>query len=293
MDFNPVRVALVPTFQNLAFSKFTDVRIDRVAHIEAQFLRTAGHQAGFKGFGVKISTDENKPALPCFVVSPSLDFVAKVATKEHVNALENEFLFHALHGENALVSEQILSHVVHDGVNPSLEFVDVEFAFKFGTHGGDARVVLVLALGVQELRVHVQGSFKVKRLDTDEVAGIDEAVFGVENRRKSVDTSDAAFNFLGLVFCDEVHFVQDNPVGKRQLLNGFIFNVLRLFLIEMLHDVLCINHGDDAVKFVPLDDLIVDKKRLRHRCGIGQPGGLDNNPVKVLDAVVHVVKHLG
>ena len=54
---------------------------------------------------VQISTDENEST---FSLSPSFQSpaIAEVATKQHVDTLEHEFLIHALYGKYTLVSEQ-------------------------------------------------------------------------------------------------------------------------------------------------------------------------------------------
>ena len=77
------------------------------------------------------------------------------------------------------------------------------------------------------------------------------------------------------------------------MFNGFIFNALGLFLVEVLDDVLGVHHGDNAVEVVALSDPLIDKEGLCHRGRVRQAGGFDENTVEILDAVVHVVQSLG
>ena len=153
--------------------------------------------------------------------------------------------------------------------------------------------MLVLGLGVQKFRIHLQGAVKVKGADIDEVRRVDQTVFRVVDGGGFVDGFDFACYTLNFFLGDEVNLVEHDAVGKSQLFYSLIFNALWLFLVNVLNDVFGIHDGDDAVEFVPLSHLIVNKERLRHGCRVGQPGGFDENAVKVLDPVVHTVENIG
>ena len=153
--------------------------------------------------------------------------------------------------------------------------------------------MLVLSIGVQKLRVHFQRAVKVKGADVDEVCRVDQTVFRVVDGGGFVDGFDFACNTLNFFLGHEVNLVEHDAVGKSQLFHGLIFNALGLFLVDVLNDVFGIHDGDDAIEFVPLGHLVVNKEGLRHGCRVGQSGGFDEDAVKVLDPVVHAVENIG
>ena len=114
LDFDSIRVSFIPTLQNFTFGKATsDVRIDGIPDIEAKVLSFAFHQSSLQGFMVQIPTDENESALSLFTLFPKSNLITKIATKQHVDTLEHEFLVHPLYRKNTLVSEQIFAFIAH------------------------------------------------------------------------------------------------------------------------------------------------------------------------------------
>ena len=115
LDFDSIRVSFIPALQNFTFGKAaSDIRIDEISDIEAKVLSFAFHQSSLQGFMVQIPTDENESALSLFTLFPKSNLITKIATKQHVNALENEFLIHSLYGKYPLVSEQIFALITHE-----------------------------------------------------------------------------------------------------------------------------------------------------------------------------------
>ena len=127
MDFNTVRIAFIPALQHATLGEFTDVGVDRIADVEAELLSLACHEPLLECLRVKVTTDEHETAFSLFAFFPKTDFFAELTTKEHVDALEDKFCIHALHGENAFVAEQVLALLPHELTDPRLEFVHVEF----------------------------------------------------------------------------------------------------------------------------------------------------------------------
>ena len=284
---------MVPTLQDTALGEFTNVGVNGIADVESKFFGLAGHETLAEGFWVEVSADEHKTTFSFFTFFPQTDFFAKVASKEHVNALEDKLRIHALHGEDALVSEQVFCLFSHEFSDPSVQLVHVQLACELVARRRDTVVVLVFRLRIQEFRVHLQGAFEVKRTDVDEMVWIDDAVLRLVNGSEGVDGFDSAFHFLEPVFVHEVDFVQHDSVGERQLFNGFVLHAFGFLLIEVLDDVLCVDHGHDAVEVVALGHALVHKESLSDRSRVSQTGGFNQHTVKILDSVVHVVQNFG
>ena len=64
-------------------------------------------------------------------------------------------------------------------------------------------------------------------------------------------------------------------VGKTHLATRF------LALIELLRGVFGIDHGEDGIDQVGLGNLIVHKKGLHHRAGVGQARGFNHDALKI------------
>ena len=102
------------------------------------------------------------------LVSPSFQgqYLAEIATEEHVYALENVFSS-TLNCKNSLVSEQIFSILSHELTDVTLEFVDVKFTFKL--HAGRSNTVIVFVFdSVSRNSGSISSVFSNRRLNVDE-----------------------------------------------------------------------------------------------------------------------------
>jgi hypothetical protein len=54
---------------------------------------------------------------------------------------------------------------------------------------------------------------------------------------------------------------------------------------ELAEEVLGVDHGDDGVEPGPRLDVVVGEEGLRHRAGIGEAGGLDQDAVELVLAL--------
>ena len=133
MNLNSVRIALVPALQYTSLGELTNVGVDRISNLESKVFGKACFETFLESLMVEIATDEHETAFTHFVFFPKTNVFLEITAEEHVNALEHVLCVHALHREDALVSEQVLTLFSHEFTNPSLQFVDVEFAHKFGT----------------------------------------------------------------------------------------------------------------------------------------------------------------
>lgn len=74
---------------------------------------------------------------------------------------------------------------------------------------------------------------------------------------------------------------QDTWSWKQLVRTDLIFNSLRLFLTQVLVNVLCIHNSDNGVQFQVLLQPLVDEERLCDRCWVGQPCSLYDDVVKL------------
>ena len=75
---------------------------------------------------------------------------------------------------------------------------------------------------------------------------------------------------------DEVGLAKQDAIGEADLL-------LRLVKgIELQRRMLSVDDGNDGVERVVCGDVVVDEERLRDRCRVGEPGGLDDDAVERL-----------
>ena len=79
---------------------------------------------------IEVSSNKDETTFPLFSFFPESNFFTEFSAEEHMNALEDIFFIHSLHGQDTFVSEQVFSLVSHKTSNPLLQFTDIEFTFK-------------------------------------------------------------------------------------------------------------------------------------------------------------------
>ena len=92
-------------------------------------------------------------------------------------------------------------------------------------------------------------------------------------------------NAAQLIFGDEVHLVQENSVGKGNLLEALVGDAFRLLLVEVQHHMLGIHHRQDAVKSKLQLQVLVREECLRHRTRVREPRRLYEHGVEALLAL--------
>ncbi|DAC54741.1 MAG TPA: hypothetical protein D7H78_02305 [Candidatus Poseidoniales archaeon] len=94
-----------------------------------------------------------------------------------------------------------------------------------------------------------------------------------------------------LLIVYQVNLVEHDAVSKSKLFHGFVFNPFRFFIVEMLNDMFCIDHGDDSIQIVILGNSLISKECLSNGRRICKPCGFNDDPIEILDSVVHVVEN--
>jgi hypothetical protein len=150
--------------------------------------------------------------------------------------------------------------------------------------------VLVLGIGIEELGIVGEHPVEVERPDVEDAVEVDLAVAGAHDRRDRVDLADPPLDLGELVGVDQVDLVEHHPVGERELLDRLVLDALGLVVVEVLQEVLGVDHRDDRVEPQLARDLVVDEERLRHRCRVGEAGGLDHDLVELVAALHQVAE---
>mmetsp|Transcript_51197 Transcript_51197/g.111560 ORF Transcript_51197/g.111560 Transcript_51197/m.111560 type:complete len:350 (-) Transcript_51197:122-1171(-) len=255
------------------------------------------------------------------------DLAGKAPREQHVHALEDVLLVAALDRQHALVPEELGAQVLHERADPFLQLVHVKLHPREGPRdAGHGVVVHVSAwVHVEELGVHLQHTLELEGAQVDQLLRVHLRELRVDDRCVRVDAADAAFQlaqrllhvacagrlhafatgdlgdvpalllacrFGGRALADQVALVQDDAVCKRNLLDGLVLRALWLLLVQVLHDVRRVHHGDDPVQAVLGLDVVIYEEGLRHWCGIGHACSLDQHGVEELDLVVHALERL-
>ena len=103
---------------------------------------------------------------------------------------------------------------------------------------------------------------------------------GKERPHSRINGFETCFDTLDFGFGDEVNFVDQQAVGKGDLLHGFVFSSFRLFFVQVLFDVFGIDQRDNAVEPCKFFDVFVHKERLSDRGWVGQTSGFDDDTIK-------------
>ena len=131
-------------------------------------------------------------------------------------------------------------------------------------------------LRLQKRAVDRQCTLQVEGADIQHAIDGYIRVLRTENTRGTVDGAHPTLDALELGFTDEVGFIEQNDIGKGDLLT-------RLFhFIEMLLDMSRIDQRDDGIEQKLLLEVIVQKKRLCNRTGVGHAGGFDDDVVELV-----------
>eukprot|EP00630_Chrysocystis_fragilis_P006225 CAMPEP_0197388698 /NCGR_PEP_ID=MMETSP1165-20131217/1214_1 /TAXON_ID=284809 /ORGANISM="Chrysocystis fragilis, Strain CCMP3189" /LENGTH=417 /DNA_ID=CAMNT_0042914049 /DNA_START=325 /DNA_END=1574 /DNA_ORIENTATION=- len=282
VEADAVRVALVPKLDDLsALEALLDVGQDGVANLEAELVVDfAGKEALLEFVVVEVAADEDEATLAGLAFLPGVVAV-EAALEEHVDALEDELVVHADDGEEALVPKEVLALGDEDAVDEGLEAVDVDLALELEADGGDGRVVLVLAVGVEKLGVHRDDALEREGLDAEEELWVDLRLLRAVDGCLAVDGLDLLLDLAQDGLVDQVDLVEENAVREGDLLDRLVLDALGLDLVEVLHRVGRVDYGHDAVEPVQDLDVVVDEEGLGDRGRVGKARRLDDNCVEL------------
>ena len=134
-------------------------------------------------------------------------------------------------------------------------------------------------LGLHELRIEFGGAGEVEAADVEDVVERQGAILGAVDFRDSVDAVDARLKRVEFRRGDQIGLVEQDDVGERDLLHGFVAGV------EVLKHVLRVDDGDDGVEAEGCLHLVVGEEGLGDGRGIREAGGLDEDAVELVLAL--------
>ena len=136
-------------------------------------------------------------------------------------------------------------------------------------------VMVVVRLGRQELRVHVELGVQVEAAQVEHLLERHLAEMHHLLRRARVHVLQAVLQRIQFPGIHQVGLADEDLVGKTHL-------ALRFHpVVQLLRRMLGIHQRDDGVQQIGLGDLVVHEEGLRHRAGVGQARGLDHHPLEI------------
>ena len=131
-------------------------------------------------------------------------------------------------------------------------------------------------LRLQKIRINGQRTLEIECADVKHIGHRHVGILRAMDAGRAVHGANATLDAFEFGFGDEVGFVEQDHVGKRDLL-------ARLFhFVEVPLDVARIDERDDGVEQKLIFELVVEEKGLRHRTRIGHPGGLDDDVIELV-----------
>ena len=235
---------------------------------------------------VQVLSNENELAHPLLVLAPLL---REVAAKDHVHRVVHELLLAVRHGEHALHPVDVRALLAQQLHDVRLDLLEVHRALLHDTAAGHRVVVLVLALRVQELRVHLQGLVQVEPPNVQHTVWGNLRLGAPHDGGVRVDGLEPLLDPHQVRLLHQVGLVQQHPVREGDLLHGLVLGALWLLRVQVLLDVLGVHEGDDAVEPGELLDLLLHEEGLGHGGGVRQAGGLDDDAVELEVPAVHAL----
>src|SRR5262245_6692860 len=250
----------------------------------------------------QLAADEDDAA---FALLAGLPRALVVAVENHVHALEHEALVVVLERQDALAAQNARPLRLHEVLHPGEEFVRVERLVGLERDRLHLFVVIVLQAAVVAMRVAVimvmamvvavtmvvivmmvtavVEEFRLDLHDAVEIEGVapehlrqrDLTAFGLVQPGVGVDAADARLHLAERVGPDQVGLVEQDDVGERDL-------VLRLRrVLEAVLQPFGVGDRDHRVELGLAADIVVHEEGLRHRRGIREPRGLDDDGVEL------------
>jgi hypothetical protein len=132
---------------------------------------------------------------------------------------------------------------------------------------------------LQELGIDFLGPFQVEAPHVQDAVQRDSAVPGPADGGDGVDAADSRLERVEVPRGDEVGLVEEDDVGKRDLLHRLITGV------EVRPDVLCIHDRHDGVEPEVAAHLVVGEEGLGNRGRVREAGRLDQDTVEAVLAL--------
>ena len=132
---------------------------------------------------------------------------------------------------------------------------------------------------LEKLRIDAHSVLEIEASDIEDLVDLDHRISGAVETGDAVHSLDAGLQTIEVRSGNEVGFVEDDDIGKGDLLFGFVG------VVEVLPDVLGIHERDHRVDMEFFTHFRIDEEGLNDWAGVGEAGGFNED-------VVELVPHL-
>src|SRR5215831_3289736 len=246
----------------------------------------------------QLAADEDDAA---FTLLARLPWALVVAVENHVHALEHEALVVVLERQDALAAQNVRPLDLHELLHPGEKLVGVERPVGLERDRLHLFVVIVFQSAVvmvgmimimpmvvivvvivmmvnaiaEEFRLDLHDAVEIEGIAAEHLRQRDPAALGLVQLGVGVDAADARLHLAERVGFDQIGLVEQDHVGERDL-------VLRLRrVLEAVLQPFGVSDRDHRVELGLAADIVVHEERLRHRRGVREPRGLDDDGVEL------------
>src|SRR5262245_4179216 len=252
----------------------------------------------------QLAADEDDAAFAFLALLPR---ALVVAVEDHVHALEHEARGVVLERQDSLAAQDARPLLLHEVLHPGKELVGVERMIGLERYRMHLLIVIVLqatAVTVmvmmavtiavlmivivvvivavlrimavaQELGFDFQDAVEIEGVAPEHLRQRNAAALGSVQLGVGIDAADARLHLAELVGRHQVGLVDEDDVGESDLVLGLGC------VLEPILQPFGVGHRHDGVELGLAADVLVHEERLRHRRGIGEPGGLDDDGVEL------------
>src|SRR5215813_4507243 len=240
----------------------------------------------------QLAADEDDAA---FAFVARLPGALVVAVENHVHALKHEALVVVLERQDTLAAQNVRPLDLHELLHPRKELVGVERLVGLERDRLHLFVVIVFQTAVvmvpmpmiivvvmvmvsavaEEFRLDLHDAVEVEGIAPEHLRQGNPAALGLVQLGVRIDAADARLHLAERVGLDQIGLVEQDDVGERNL-------VLRLRrVLEAVLQPFGVGDRDHRVELGLAADIVVHEERLRHRRGIREPSGLDDDGVEL------------
>src|SRR5262252_4184391 len=244
----------------------------------------------------QLAADEDDAA---FAFLARLPRTLVVAVENHVHALKHEALGVVLERQDALAAQNVRPLDLHELLHPGEKLVGVErlvglerdrlhlfVVIVFQPAVVMVRMIMIMSMIVivivvmmttvaEEFRLELHDAVEIESITPEHLRQRNPAALGLVQLGVGVDPADARLHFAERVGLDQIGLVEQDDVGERDL----ILCLRRV--LEAVLQPLGIGDRDHRVELGLAADIVVHEERLRHRRGVREPGGLDDDGVEL------------
>ncbi len=230
-----------------------------------------------------------------------------------MHALKHDAIGIPLNREDAFRSENILTLGLEQIAQPIVQSFAIAEALVHHSDTGDALIVMVgMVMFVivvtmfatlvvmlmrimvmvfvsgfffEKLRIDLHGPVEIKATDIEDLFDFDLCVGRAVDFGQRIHVADALLQSIEFFRRCEIAFVQQNDVGKSDLLLGFA-----ALVVDVQEDVLRINEGDHGVDEEFFLHLRIGEEGLDDGAGIGETGRLDEDVIELIPALHQIAQ---